>query len=538
MPAQAGVEKSLRHRSAVWPFSFWGVVSIGVAYGVVHSVLRQSISQNLPQDDVTSNILAQTFELGYTARQPPLYEWLVWSLQHLTGPNLLSFHLLKYSLLTGTLAFLYLAATRLFEEQKWAALAALSPLLLYQVGWTLHEGVTQTMVLMFAVSGSFWSFMRVVECGRVRDYLLFGAFIGLGLLSKYGFAGFAFALLAAACWQPILRARVLDRCMLLALATAFVVTTPFLYWLVTGGEDLVAVYGEAVAPHTGSRVIATLIGLGLAVFSPLAFLFPLDVLLPLCFPRMAREAWLALKCASTWKSSMQLAADWETLLLHLTLAGFLILLAGAILTGASHYLERYMHPFFLLTPLWLMAMAKRSRNREYQVKAFLTVLIGATVLALGVRIGALAHAMGPSCEKCRAAIPYQGLVASLQERGLHPGIIVTEQRHDAGNLRRFFPDAAIGCLERPSYLPPSARSHSPEKLVILWSRSDKDDRLPVGVTELAAKFGGRLDTTPVRIRVPWQPLWASVPRVWEWRMVMIDLSKPTAILASPSQPER
>jgi hypothetical protein len=39
-----------------------------------------------------------------------------------------------------------------------------------------------------------------------------------------------------------------------------------------------------------------------------------------------------------------------------------VLILGALLTGATHYLERYMHPFFLLTPLWLIGLVETSGN--------------------------------------------------------------------------------------------------------------------------------------------------------------------------------
>ena len=77
-----------------------------------------AISHNLPQDDVTSNILAQTFEPGYALKQPPLYEWMLWAVQRVTGPTLPSFLLLKYGLLTATFAFLYLVAKRSDRQQE------------------------------------------------------------------------------------------------------------------------------------------------------------------------------------------------------------------------------------------------------------------------------------------------------------------------------------------------------------------------------------------------------------------------------------
>ena len=53
--------------------------------------MRLAIWPNLPQDDVTSNVLAQTLEPGYVLKQPPLYEWMLWSVQRVTGPTLPSF---------------------------------------------------------------------------------------------------------------------------------------------------------------------------------------------------------------------------------------------------------------------------------------------------------------------------------------------------------------------------------------------------------------------------------------------------------------
>jgi hypothetical protein len=115
------------------------VIGVGIAYGLAYSILRLSLSDNLPQDDTTSNVLTQTLALGYVPRQPPLYEWLLWSVQQLTGPTLPSFLPIKYGLLAGTVAFLYLAATRIFRERGFAILAGLLPFLLFQFALRLHR---------------------------------------------------------------------------------------------------------------------------------------------------------------------------------------------------------------------------------------------------------------------------------------------------------------------------------------------------------------------------------------------------------------
>jgi 4-amino-4-deoxy-L-arabinose transferase-like glycosyltransferase len=174
-----------------------------------------------------ANILAQMPALGYEQRQPPLYEWLLWLVQRVTGPNLLSFLLIKYSLLTATLAFLYLTALRLFEDRRWAVVAGLSPLLFYQFGWSVHEGVTHTLVMSCAMAASLWAFMRLVERGRIGDYLLFGGAVGLVLISKYGFAAFLIILVACALLQTTMRARLLHVRILAAVCIAAAIIAPF-----------------------------------------------------------------------------------------------------------------------------------------------------------------------------------------------------------------------------------------------------------------------------------------------------------------------
>jgi hypothetical protein len=508
--------------SPSWPFSLWGVVSIGLAYGLVYAGMRLAISHNLPQDDVAANILAQTLEPGYVVRQPPLHEWLLWSVQRVTGPTLLSFLIIKYGLLTATFAFLYLVGKRVFADPRWVAIGALSPLLLYQIGWNLHEGVTHTMALICAVAASMWAFMRIVERGVIGDYLLFGLIAGLGLISKYSFAGYLFVLLASALLQPALRARVLDWRMFASIAAGGVIASPFIYWLVAGRHDLVALYGSAVAPKTSSRLTATAVGLGKAIYAPLAFLFPLDVILPVLFPGMLRAGREAIRQGVDPRAWDRGKADWPLLLLHVTLGGFLVLILGALLTGATHYLERYMHPFFLLTPLWLLVLVERSGNASRKLAVLAAVLFSVTVLVVPLRLRDLLHAMGPDCRKCRVAVPFDGLAAALEARGFHSGTLIASDRHDAGNLRRMFPEARIVCLERPGYAPPIRAADLSPKVAVVW-RKRREVPLATGADLEFARIAGSAAVTPERVAIPWQPYPStSAKRVWEWMVVVAD----------------
>lgn len=513
-----------------WP-ALLGVVSIGFVYGLVFGGMRLALSDNLTLDDATANVLAQTLALGYVERQPPLYEWVLWSVQQVTGPNLLSFLLIKYALLSATFAFLYLSATRIFSDWRWQVVAGVSPLLLFQIGWNLHEGVTHTMMLTCMVAGSFWSFMRLAERGAVRDYLLFGLFVGLGLLSKYNFSGFLLILVACALLQPALRARVLNWRILLAFGMAALVTAPFAYWLITGRRDLVAVFNDAVAPEASAWLKARAVGLGLAIYAPLGFLFPLNVILLVAFPRMAREGWVALKQSMRSRDWDRSAPDWRLFLLHMTMGGFLFLVLGAVLTGATHYLERYMHPFFLLTPLWLLALVERTGNADRKVKVLAGVFLVATLLVVPIRTYDLFNSMGPDCGKCRMAIPYDGLAEALRARGVRSGTIIASNRDDAGNLRRLFPEARVVCLRNPHYAPPIRPVNRTAKCVLVWQATEGEQE-PKGAAEAIAseiaKSGGSLEGAPQEVRVRWSSFGSTeADRDWTWRVILTAPSRAT-----------
>lgn len=518
---QASARGMQREAAAIRPSGFACVLLFGLAYGLVHSALRLAVSHNLAVDDIKSNLYTQTLELGYVDKQPPLYEWMLWGVQQFTGPTLPSFLILKYGLLTATLALLYLVAKRLFADERWAVLAGLSPLMLYQIAWNLHEGVTQTMALICAVAATMWAFMRLAEHGRASDYLLFGLTAGLGLLTKYNFAAFLFILLACASLQPVLRARLLDRRFLLSLGMSGAVVAPVVYWFVTQGHDLVALYRSSIAPMAEKNWLAArAIGLAKTAWAPFGFLFPLIVIV-LCFPGMLREALASVRAGLKPRHWERAERDWRLLLLHMTLGGFIVLAFGALATGATHYLERYMHPFFLLTPLWLLTLVERTGPSGRRLGILTAILAGATLLVVPVRTYGLLETLAGHCRKCRIAVPYETLVAALRERGFQSGTIIAATREDAGNLRRFFPAARIVRLERPRYAPPPRAAQKHDKLAVVWREGY---RLPKEAKREYAGIVRELGQIPERVNVPEEDV--ASRRGFAWTIIVTEQPSP------------
>jgi len=509
-----------------WCSGLISVVALGLGYGVVHAALRLWVSSNIAIDDIKSNVYAQTLELGYVPKQPPLYEWLLWLVQRVAGPTLPSFLILKYGLLTATFAFLYLVAKRVFADPKWAMLAALSPLLLYQIAWNVHEGVTQTIALVCAVAVTTWLFMRLVEQGSLGSYVAFGFAAGLGLLTKYGFVGYLVVLVASAWLQPSLRARFMDRRIFVSLVVACVVIAPVAYWLFTERHDLLALYRTSVSPIAETDWFkARIIGVTRALWVPFGFLFPLDLIVVIVFPATVWIAWSAIKDAVNPRKWDHQKPDWRLFLLHMTMAGFVVLILGALLTGATHYLERYMHPFFLLTPLWLVTLVEQTGNASRKLKILATVLVAATLLSLTFRVGDLWRNMSLECGKCRLVVPYEPLAAALQTAGFHSGTIIAADREEAGNLRRFFPDARIVRIERPRYVPPTKPLDPRSKLAVVW-REDREHGLSKADSDELARIIGSLDAKPEQLVVSSPQSPASAQHVWRWGFIVTDDSAP------------
>jgi hypothetical protein len=208
------------------------------------------------------------------------------------------------------------------------------------------------------------------------------------------------------------------------------------------------------------------------------------------------------------------------MLFCMTLLGFVFLVLGAVLTGGSNYLERYMHAFFLFTPLWLMWLVTRCDSAA-QPKSIGIVLLAATLAVVPVRAVNLAWALEPDCGSCRLAVPYESLAAKLKSMGFATGTLMVMDRNDGGNLRRFFRKARIALLRRP-YFAPTVRPqdlHTPA--VIVW-RSKHGGPLPFSAAPAIWQIGGTVVGEPESVNVPTTVLGDQrKPRDWTWTKALV-----------------
>ncbi|KZM47548.1 glycosyltransferase family 39 protein [Labrenzia sp. OB1] len=493
------------------PFGVWSIVA---AWGLAHLLLRALSTPVLGTDDMFENVLVQTLEPGYMLRQPPLYEWLLWSAQQVFGPTVQAALFVKYGLISLAGLFLFLIARKAVADPRLAALCVFSYSLYYQFGWNLHEGVTHTVVLTAACAASAYCFVKALETGRLGFYLLFGVSVGAGLLSKHSYPLFALALLLAALSDGRSRSRLrLDGLLLVPLAAALVYS-PYAWWIASEGLRLLSSVSRTMGVTADASHMARAgEGIGKLAFGLIGFSVPLVPLLLLFFwPRYLGR-----------RSPLEPAVNdvarlcGRTVLLMIVLTALLILF-----TGATHVKERHMHPLLLLLPVYLFADLERfGFHRRWR-------WLGGAVAAVVV-IGFLARVPGLVAPdkfwcggNCRHMKPYVDLKAPLSELGAANATLIVDNGYTGGNLRVLFPDARIALRAIP------ARTAPREKCLFIW-----EDRESEPAEAAEARFAKRAfwpTEAPLSARYltgSWPHLWR--PEGWRttwWGVAELDPSSP------------
>ena len=473
------------------PFGVWAIVAL---WGLAHLLLRALSTPVLGTDDMFENVLVQTLQPGYMLRQPPLYEWLLWSAQQVFGPTIWAALSVKYGLITLAALFLFLVARKAISDPRLAALCAFSYSLYYQFGWNLHEGVTHTVVLTTACAASAYFFIKALETGRLGFYLLFGAAAGAGFLGKHSYPLFALALFIAALSDPSWRKRIRIVGVVLVPVAAALVYSPYAYWILSEGLKLLSSVSETmgVTAQT-SHALRAGEGLGKLAFGLLGFSVPLlPVLLLLFWPR-----YLGRVSANTTAVNDVARLCGRTVLTMIALTALMI-----AVTGATYVKERHMHPLMLLLPIYLFADLERFGFQK-QWRWLGAVIIAVVAVAFLARVPGLLAPDKIWCGgKCRHMKPYADLQAPLAELGAAEATLIADNGYTGGNLRVLFPNARVVTKAIPASTAPR------QKCFFVWEEGDRQPEQSAKERYGKVSFGE--PTVPLRaayLTGNWPHLW-------------------------------
>ncbi len=443
------------------PVGVWAIVAL---WGLSHLLLRALSTPVLGTDDMFENVLVQTLEPGYMLRQPPLYEWLLWSAQQVFGPTIWAALFIKYGLISLAALFLFLIARKALFDPRLAALCAFSYSLYYQFGWNLHEGVTHTVVLTTACAASAFFFLKALETEKLAFYLLFGAVAGAGLLGKHSYPLFALALVLAALSDAHWRGRFRWAGLCLVPVAAAFVYSPYALWILSEGLKLLASVSDTMGVTAQTPHIARAgEGLGKLTFGLVGFSVPLVPLLILLFwPRFLRRIQ---PDGASLNAVARLCG--RTVLVMIVLTALLI-----VVTGATYVKERHMHPLLLLLPIYLFADLERFEFKS-RWRWLAVVMLAVVAVAFLARVPGLIAPDKFWCGgKCRHMKPYADLQAPLSELGAAEATLIADDGYTGGNMRVLFPDARIVTKAIPARVPPRG------KCFYIWEEGDREPELP------------------------------------------------------------
>jgi hypothetical protein len=438
-----------------------GVLAAWVAYGVLNSLIRIGFGRTLSLDDARASELVQTLSSGYQLRNPPLYEWLLWGSERIFGAGVESHLVLRFSLVAALGLATCGAARRVIGDQRWAAIASLSMLATYAVGWRFHDWATQTILLSIACVVTFDAALFHLERPSWRSAALLGAAAGFGLMAKFSYPLFLAGLLLALASMPETRRKLADRRLLLVPVLAAVFVVPYAIWLLSVDANGVTVVSESVGASGHPSLPRALIALGSMLWS---------------LPAVALQ-WVVLVAAVTvpfsrWRVTIASPGVGEQVALRAMILAALLATAGAVLIGASDIGERHMYPILAIAPIYLFARAARYGMDRTWIPRFAAVVLAALFIVPALRVATMSVPLLSRGGQFGTLLPFEPLTAALAQRGIVDGTVVTPDIKVGGNLRSFNPNLRIVSQESYRLVPVPRRVSDDRSCVLVWSAND------------------------------------------------------------------
>lgn len=204
---------------------FWLLL---VSHCVIWTLVPILTQPNAPLDTLEMIYWGHEWELGYY-KHPPLPGWLAEIAYHLGGNSIWPTYVLSQ---LGTAAC-FLAVFQIGKSALGSPLALISVLMLQA---SYYYNLTTPEFNNNVSSRAFWALsilclFRGLKDHRALDWILTGAFLGLGMLCKYDTAILALLMVVFSVVHPRGRAAWKTPGPLLLLASSFLVFAPHLYWL-------------------------------------------------------------------------------------------------------------------------------------------------------------------------------------------------------------------------------------------------------------------------------------------------------------------
>lgn len=386
----------------------------GLFYLVVVAGLQAWASPTAELDQAEQLVFAQRLQWGYN-NQPPLYTWLLWGLEQLTGPSLAVLYLFKVGLLI-TLAASFVGIGHelgLSARQRVLSLAGLAWLPAFV--WEAQRDLTHSMMAATMASLMLWGSLRAVRRGSLWAYVWPGAAAAGALLSKHNAVIFVVAVFAALLSLPDWRRRLHPGGVVLAIVLLVALCGPHAAWLLQHPEVVAQTTQKLTGAHDDVGWVAWGELLGALVKGVLAFLLP----------------WLLVAVPLWWRARR--ASEAQRVMARLLWVVCAVLLVFVLAIGAESFKARWLFPLLFFVPIWLAASVDVDASGVSRV-----MVRGGIALALLCGVMLPLRIVWPVAGEAqtRQNLPLVQLGAQLRQTwGEVPSVVLVSHHHVGGNVR-------------------------------------------------------------------------------------------------------
>lgn len=415
-------------------------------YFVIQLVLRVFISPSLELDESEQMLLTQQFAWGYNS-QPPLYTWIQMIFFEIFDRNIFAIAFMKNILLFLSYFFLYKSTKLITQDTLLSSIAAASMILLPQISWESQRDLTHSVLLTTIASATFYLTMRIkysVSRVHIGNYILLGVLISAGMLAKYSFAIFIFALAAVSLFDHTLRRFIFSKKIII---TFFMIGFTYAFHAVWLFEHLDLATNstlEKLVIEDGS--MTSLIGITALFKAIILFLMPYLLIIFLIFRK-----------AISFKK--------EHFLFYFFILVTITLVLFVLYTGTTNIKDRWMQPYFFLMVAYIASQMDIDKldfskvTLYFKIVYFFMLLI---LVALFIRV----YVPDTIKKYYRLNYPFESVAQQIKAENFSPDFIIAENKLIGGNFKLNFPKSVVAAdnfqIESPN---------KPKKILIVWEKN-------------------------------------------------------------------
>lgn len=418
-------------------------------YFLLHALARVWLSPSLQTDEAEQVILTQEWRWGYGS-QGPLYTWLQAAVFALLGTSVAALALLKNALLFGTYGLTFLSAREVLRRGDQAALAAAALLFIPHLAWESQRDQTHLVLASLLAAGTWLVFLRLAQARSAEAYVLLGLVAALGILAKYNFLVFLAGLVTAALVRRESRVALRDWRVLLSVATLLAVLAPHLVWAASHPDLLLSQTHKFDLTPARGALPRWVFGLRDLLVALLEYT-TVPAIFFVCLGRAPRTSEPDVAVGSLARLLGR------TMLLAVALCAVTV-----VVLGVGNLRSRWLQPLLLALPV-VAVYAGRTRLSLARMRLLFAVaaLVAVTVFTVIVGTAVGAHWLRRSHH---LNVRFDLFAEQLRRQGFPGGVILSDDRFFAGNLRKTFP-GTIALAPTLDYFARPTRSDT----LIVWN---------------------------------------------------------------------